>query len=258
LDDMKKAVMPGAERFELSGTNGACVLLVHGYTGTPGEMRMLGEHLNGLGFGAVGILLPGHGTTAEDLARTKFSDWCDAVEDEAKRARKKYAKVFAAASSMGGAVALWTAADGVFDRLALLSTPVKVYGERHVPRTKTFQKDAAGFEYAVKKRRIYDLPEKYWLSYDRYPLSPLQDAFAKIDLLEKERLARVRCPLLIMQSKVEKHVRPESAEIIFDKAGSADKKIVWYEHSGHELLLGDEREDVMRRIGEFMQRGLGN
>ena len=62
----------GPEGFYLAGTSNIGVLLVHGLTGSAAEMRLLGEHLNGLGFHVLAPLLPGHGTTAADLATSRM------------------------------------------------------------------------------------------------------------------------------------------------------------------------------------------
>ena len=49
-----------------------------------------------------------------------------------------------------------------------------------------------------------------------------------------------------MQSKVEHTVKPASAQYIYDHLGTADKKLVWYHHSGHILTLDNERDDVFQ------------
>jgi len=50
---------PGAEPFFLSGSRCGC-LLVHGFTGTPKEMRWMGENLHSQGYTVLGIRLSGH------------------------------------------------------------------------------------------------------------------------------------------------------------------------------------------------------
>src|SRR5512143_91752 len=50
-------------------------LLVHGFTGTPQEMRFLGECLHRDGYTVSGVRLAGHCTSVKDLARTKWQDW---------------------------------------------------------------------------------------------------------------------------------------------------------------------------------------
>jgi carboxylesterase len=48
---------------------------VHGFIGTPKEMRWLGEYLADLDFSALGVRLVGHATQVEDLIRTCWRDW---------------------------------------------------------------------------------------------------------------------------------------------------------------------------------------
>src|SRR5690554_1252829 len=56
------------------GNSTGC-LLIHGFTGTPSEMRPLGTYLNQQGYTVSGIQLPGHGTKPEDLMRVKWEAW---------------------------------------------------------------------------------------------------------------------------------------------------------------------------------------
>ena len=49
----------GAKPFFFKGGSEG-VLLIHGYTGAPGEMRLLGEFLHSRGYTVLGVLLPGH------------------------------------------------------------------------------------------------------------------------------------------------------------------------------------------------------
>src|SRR2546428_10389277 len=68
-----------ADPFALGDGPDACLLL-HGLTGSPAEMRPVGEALAAAGFRALGPLLPGHGTTPEDLVVTTRDDLVQAAE----------------------------------------------------------------------------------------------------------------------------------------------------------------------------------
>ena len=72
--------LQGAEPFLLPGGRHG-VLLIHGFTGLPAELRLLGEYLNARGFTVLAIRLAGHGTTVEDLSRMEHEDWMDSVRD---------------------------------------------------------------------------------------------------------------------------------------------------------------------------------
>lgn len=69
----------GAKPFFFKGGSEG-VLLIHGYTGAPGEMRLLGEFLHSRGYTVLGVLLPGHCEQASVLAKKTFADWYDEVK----------------------------------------------------------------------------------------------------------------------------------------------------------------------------------
>jgi carboxylesterase len=93
------------DAFEL-GDGEVGVVCVHGLTGTPYEVRFLGEALAAAGFAVRAPLLPGHGTSVDDLARTRWTDWVDAVERAFDAARARRARVAIVGQSLGGLLAL--------------------------------------------------------------------------------------------------------------------------------------------------------
>ena len=87
------------------------VLLIHGLTGTPNEMRILGMGLNRAGMTVMGVQLAGHCGTAEDLVATGWRDWYASVEAAAAQLRQRVDHLFVAGLSMGALLALKLAAD---------------------------------------------------------------------------------------------------------------------------------------------------
>ncbi|RYG65174.1 esterase, partial [bacterium] len=69
--------MTAADPFDLVGNDDIGVVLVHGFTGTPYEVRYLGDRLVEAGYTVRGLRLPGHGTSIADLDRTRWEDWAD-------------------------------------------------------------------------------------------------------------------------------------------------------------------------------------
>jgi carboxylesterase len=82
------------------------IVLIHGFTGTPFEVRHLGEHLAREGFWVRAPLLPGHGVTLEELDRTTWHDWTDAIDREVDAMRRRCARVAVIGQSLGGLLAL--------------------------------------------------------------------------------------------------------------------------------------------------------
>jgi carboxylesterase len=92
------------------GSGDLGVLLIHGFCGTPPEMRDLGEHLAAAGFRVRGALLAGHGSTPEDLDRTSWRDWLNSAQEQLDALKKESRLVFCAGQSMGGTLSLALAA----------------------------------------------------------------------------------------------------------------------------------------------------
>ena len=106
-------IIPTAEPFFFPGQgNNARIgcLLTHGFTGTPKEMRWLGETLNQQGFTVCGIRLNGHATLLKDMVRSRWWDWLLTVEDGYNLLRSCTDQVFLLGLSMGGILSLTAAA----------------------------------------------------------------------------------------------------------------------------------------------------
>lgn len=101
--------MTDATEFQFEGGRDG-VLLIHGLTGTPTEMRMLGKGLNRAGFTVVGVRLAGHCGSEDDLLATRWQDWYASVEAAAEQLRGKVDRLFVAGLSMGAVLALRLAA----------------------------------------------------------------------------------------------------------------------------------------------------
>lgn len=65
-------ILAGAEPFFLPGGEKG-VLLIHGFTGLPAELLLMGEALNKQGFTVLGVRLAGHGTTVEDMSHMTWN-----------------------------------------------------------------------------------------------------------------------------------------------------------------------------------------
>jgi carboxylesterase len=86
------------------------VLLIHGLTGTPAEMRLLGKGLNRAGFTVHGMQLAGHCGNDDDLLATGWTDWYASVEKAAESLAQRCEHVFVAGLSMGALLSLMLAA----------------------------------------------------------------------------------------------------------------------------------------------------
>lgn len=242
--------MSGAESFFFKGTNERAVLLLHGYTGAPSEMRLLGEYLNNKGFTVKCVLLPGHGTTPEDLNETTTDDWYAEAERACCELLSSHSKVMVAGLSMGGLLTIRIASQLPIDRAAILAAPIYLQDKRVplFPILKYFIK------YLPKQKRNYHEAAKYNVAYDKMPTKPIGSILQMIKTAKAEYIPKIEIPCLIMQSRIEHTVAPKSAQYIYDNIKSKIKKLVWFEHCGHILTLDNEREKVFELVGEFFSQ----
>ena len=98
---------PYGRPFEFEGSREHGILMIHGFTATPGTLYPMGKTLHETtGLFVRGILLPGHGTTVEDMAATRWHDWLRAAEIAFDEMRKICKTVSVAGLSMGGTLTL--------------------------------------------------------------------------------------------------------------------------------------------------------
>src|SRR5665647_162925 len=98
-------ILPGAEPFSHDGSD-VGVLLCHGFTGTPQSMRPWGEYLADRGYTVRVPLLPGHGTTWQEMNNTRWEDWYAGVDTAFRELNETCERVVVGGLSMGATLAL--------------------------------------------------------------------------------------------------------------------------------------------------------
>jgi carboxylesterase len=76
-------VLPGAGAFYFEGSEVGCVL-IHGFTGTPQNIRPLGDFLARRGSTILAPRLAGHGTTVDEFEQTGAEEWLSFVREYAR------------------------------------------------------------------------------------------------------------------------------------------------------------------------------
>jgi len=109
---------PEHEPFLWEGGDTA-VLLVHGFPGTPAEIRPMAETLHEAGYTVQGLLLPGFGPEFGSQEERRLQDWVTAVISAVIGLRARHRRVVLLGLSMGGAVSLQAAASVDLDGLIL-------------------------------------------------------------------------------------------------------------------------------------------
>ncbi|MFN3928829.1 MAG: alpha/beta hydrolase [Thermoflexus sp.] len=241
---------PGGEPFFFPG-GPVGVLLIHGFTGAPQEMRRLGVFLAQQGRTVLGIRLPGHGTRPEDLRRVTWRDWTEAVALGADVLRERCRAVFLCGLSLGGVLALYEAARRPPDGLIVMASPYRIREirlrflclmKRLIPNVRKGPSDLRDPEARAEQ-----------VSYPWYPLTAVEEVLRALQAATA-CLSQVRCPTLLIYSRSDRTVPPDQGWAIYHRLGSSDKTIHWLVHSGHVIPEDIEREEAFAQIDRFIRR----
>lgn len=242
--------LPQAQPFEMEGGEHG-VLLIHGFTGSPSHMRLIGEGLHRAGFSVKGILLPGHGTKPEDMKKASWQDWLLAVRLAAKEMRQKYQYFSVAGLSMGGVLALILAQEMDVNACVPIAAPIRIFTpfRRFALVMSPF---VPMIGWGPEKEEAPD-PNTYHIGYRRYPTKSVHDLSVLMDKAEKD-LSLIHCPVLSIQSKMDKTVRPESPKLILEGVSSRKKGMLWLETSPHVCTITDEKEKIIEAMTVFLRK----
>lgn len=243
--------IPTAEPFFFPGGKTG-VLLIHGFTGAPKEMRLMGEALNQRGLTVLGVRLAGHATRPEDLIRSRWQDWMASVEDGINLLKNSCVRIFYAGLSLGGALALTTAArippSGVIAMSALYSLP----DDWRLNFARPLSHIVPWIKKEPADSTTSDDPHRH-VDYPAYPTR----SFAEVHDLTKvmhQRLREIKTPVLLVNSKSDTVVPPAHAEKINKLLTTKVVEQLILEKSGHVVTEGEEREIVFETAYQFIQK----
>lgn len=229
------------------------MLLLHGFGDTPQTLGYLARALNAAGYSVRAPLLPGHGRTAAEFARSRASQWMASARQEYDSMLGSYRQVGLAGLSMGGALAAIIAASAPkLPALVLLAPYVGM-----PPLLAT----------AALLHRVWGpLAGEFKGSSDRSILDPeerarnlaygVTTAGAIRQLLTVTRAARralpaVTAPTLIMQARNDNRVSRRVAERAFRIIPASEKRLVFVERGGHILTVDYDRERVLAEVRDW-------
>ena len=250
---MQDFSVPQAQAFDF-GTGEHGVLLIHGFTGSPAHMRLIGEGLRDNGFSVRGILLPGHGECPETMGKVTWQDWFRASREVVVDMRKRYRYLTVAGLSMGGCLALMLAEQMDADACVAIAAPMKT-----TAKFRSLAPMAALVHPMVHKRADGSrdsLISEYDVGYDSYPMQSVVHLSAIIREA-KRNLSLIHCPVLAIQSHGDQTVTSDSPEIILRGVSSQIKGQLWLDEAPHVCTISPEYPKIVKAMTEFLHRAEG-
>lgn len=228
------------------------VVVSHGFSGSPESVRPWAEHFAAQGFAVRMPLLPGHGTSWQEMSRTPWQRWYSEVERAYFELASTCEQVFVAGLSMGGALALRIAEHHPVAGLALVNPALAVVD----PRAKL----AGLMQYVLKSTPAIgnDIlkPGAEEYAYDRTPVASV----AQLMKLIKDtsgNLAKVTAPITVFHSTVDHIVAASSVARIQAGVSSKDVHIVKLSNSYHVATLDNDAPEIFTRSSDFFKELAG-
>ena len=261
-----------ADFFFEGGRSG--VLLIHGLTGTPMEMRLLGKGLNRAGFTVHGMQLAGHCGNVEDLLATGWKDWYASVEKAANDLLGKVDHLFVGGLSMGALLALKLAADrpdqiagvGVYGATfrydgwsipwaARLSFLLPLFKKLGIGRNRSFMEAPP---YGIRDERLRAQVSSAMLGGDSaaaglpgnpwYSLADMYELAADV----RQRLSQVTAPCLVAHASEDDVASVKNAELVMREV-SAPVELLLLKDSYHMITIDKERRTLIERSAAFFE-----
>lgn len=234
---------------EADGANG--VLLLHGFTGYPAEMRYLAEQIHSAGFTVSVPRLPGHGTAGADFRTTGHRDWWRRAIDAYLELAQRCKNVHVMGLSMGGVLAALLAARFPTRSLSLFAPAFRVCNRQIVltPLAKFVLRPRrvhSGIEEDSEARR--QMREAYWDV--QWP----EQAAHLLRLMRRGRraLAGLTGPVFTIVSQADRTVPADVAELVVARAAGARHRVLRLTESDHVIVNGSERDTVAAATLEWL------
>jgi carboxylesterase len=251
------------------------VLLIHGLTGTPTEMRFVAKGLNRNGFTVHGMQLAGHCGDEEDLLATGWRDWYASVCDAADALRREVDHMFVAGLSMGALLALKLAADrpAQVDGLGLYGTTF-VYDGWTIPwigKLSFMLPLVCGlgfgskrrfyecFPYGIKDERIRQRIANAMLNGDSaaggLPGNPWPSLaeFYRLSFIVRRQLRGIRTPCLVVHAVDDDVASLKNVRMVV-RGVRGPLETVLLENSYHMVTVDQERDRLIERSTRFFNQ----
>ncbi len=265
--------------FFFQGTNGTGVLLVHGITGTPSEMRYLAQCLNRAGFSVFCNTLPRHCSTLNELKKVTWQEIADSCEADFKFLKKQCPRVFVGGLSMGALMAIHLAYNFPADVSGIIALAPTVFYDGwalhkgkalmpivwHIPLIRNMINIREGPPYGLKDPDLRENIERFYKHADAakfsnkvflfgspfFPMANLYQHHLFSKMVKKE-FSSVKTPILIIHAQEDDMTSVKNAQYVFEHIGSPKKFLLILNDSYHMVTIDKQKEKVAAETIKFL------
>lgn len=271
------AIGPPNDDIVLRGDLRRTLILVHGLTGTPNEMRYLAFYFNRQGYNVICPRLANHGQPLHILKHTKWEELYGSLRAVFLDALKTGDQIFVAGLSMSALFVLLLAEE-FGEKLAggICLAPTLFFDGWNVPWYNRLLPLAAytplqycfyfkeSPPYGLKNEKMRSMVHRYYRNArlaDTEAISKYGYAFFPVSLFHQLRrlvrkviplLTRINAPMLLIHPQEDDTASVKNSQLIYDGISSKVRKLVILTDSYHVITADQEREKVAREIKAFL------
>jgi len=240
------------------------MLVIHGFTSNLNCVSIVDDAVRALGLPTRMPVLRGHGASSPEALRpVTWTDWVADGQAALQDLLSEVDRAIVFGHSMGGLVALTLAAENGERIDSVVAAAAAVQLNNPLAPGRPF-----GFLIPVVRRFLKNWPTPPTYidpsaleCHANYSYAPIPAVMSLLEFSGATRklLPRISAPILILQSRRDTTVAPESAEIIYREVSTpaGQKRIVWFETTEHEMFRDIEREATARAVAEYARERAG-
>ncbi len=222
------------ESFLIDG-NQVGLLMIHGFTATTTEVRLLANEFMKDGFTILAPLLTGHGTRPAELNKTSYLDWIALIEESYQTLLSRCTSIFVAGESMGALLALHLAATQPDIAGILCYSPAITVNNLWISMVLRY------FVKEIKKNRSDD--DLLWKGYKVNPVRASAEMY-QLQRLVKSELHNIHQPLSIFVGGLDDRISSNSGNYLLNHVSSKIKDYFLYPESPHCMILDKDLPDI--------------
>lgn len=255
--------------FELkSEKHTQAVILFHGMTGSPFEMKKYADFLFKNGYDVFCDCLPGHGDNPIKIERVKWNDWTKFSIERYDYLTSKYENVYLAGLCLGAVLCLYISQNRNVDGIIGLSTTLFLdgwtmpwynfllpLGLASIFRFYyTFpEREPYGIKNSITRKAVSKLMSANTVALDNYPLTCVYELL-KLSKHVRKNIHKVCSPIIILHSIEDDLTSTKSSDFVFNHISSKQKEYFKLNNSYHLILYDNEKQFVYSKTLEFLKQ----
>ena len=254
--------------FEFKNENNQrAVLLLHGMTGSPFEMKQYGKNLHKAGFDVYCPCLPGHGKDLLNVKKIKWQDWFNFAEEEYKALKQNYSEVYLSGICMGAVLAL-AISEKHKDVSGIIAISTTLFLDGWTIPWYSFlfpmglhtilrfyysfpEQDPYGIKNETVRRKISALLKENTVALNYIPMTCVYELLEMSKQVRKS-VKNIRQPTLIVHSNRDDLTSLKSADFVYKHSSSEVKDYIILKNSYHLITMDNDKDLAVQKSVEFL------